>query len=149
MRTVPWSPRLGQYVPLSRNAKGRNLFNVLNSQESGLKVNQPASFAIRLNGAKGKIDAKVHSPSGAVEECHVSELEPGKPEVGCEVRTGVSARDGSDAPQPQRRAQEPHRGQRPSRPLLLSLPGSVYSQGINISRDRETLWELVCLFSLF
>lgn len=51
---------------------------VLNSQESGLKVNQPASFAIRLNGAKGKIDAKVHSPSGAVEECHVSELEPGK-----------------------------------------------------------------------
>ena len=52
--------------------------HVLTSQESGLKVNQPASFAIRLNGAKGKIDAKVHSPSGAVEECHVSELEPGK-----------------------------------------------------------------------
>lgn len=56
---------------------------MLNSQESGLKVNQPASFAIRLNGAKGKIDAKVHSPSGAVEECHVSELEPGKPEAQC------------------------------------------------------------------
>lgn len=56
--------------------------DVLNSQESGLKVNQPASFAIRLNGAKGKVDAKVHSPSGAVEECHVSELEPGKQEVG-------------------------------------------------------------------
>lgn len=52
--------------------------NLLHSQESGLKVNQPASFAIRLNGAKGKIDAKVHSPSGAVEECHVSELEPGE-----------------------------------------------------------------------
>lgn len=51
---------------------------LLHSQESGLKVNQPASFAIRLNGAKGKIDAKVHSPSGAVEECHVSELEPGE-----------------------------------------------------------------------
>lgn len=50
----------------------------MHSQESGLKVNQPASFAIRLNGAKGKIDAKVHSPSGAVEECHVSELEPGE-----------------------------------------------------------------------
>lgn len=43
-----------------------------------MKVNQPASFAIRLNGAKGKIDAKVHSPIGAVEECHVSELEQGK-----------------------------------------------------------------------
>lgn len=62
----------------SGNAEGHNLSNILNSQESGLKVNQPASFAIRLNGAKGKIDAKVHSPSGAVEECHVSELEPGK-----------------------------------------------------------------------
>lgn len=43
-----------------------------------MKVNQPAAFAIRLNGAKGKIDAKVHSPIGAVEECHVSELEQGK-----------------------------------------------------------------------
>lgn len=50
----------------------------LHSQESGLKINQPAAFAIRLNGAKGKIDAKVHSPIGAVEECHVSELEPGE-----------------------------------------------------------------------
>ena len=68
-------------MPLSRNAEGHNLSNVLNSQESGLKVNQPASFAIRLNGAKGKIDAKVHSPSGAVEECHVSELEPGEREA--------------------------------------------------------------------
>lgn len=66
------------HVPLSMSARGHNLSNILNSQESGLKVNQPASFAIRLNGAKGKIDAKVHSPSGAVEECHVSELEPGK-----------------------------------------------------------------------
>lgn len=67
-----------QRVLASRNTGCHNLSNLLNSQESGLKVNQPASFAIRLNGAKGKIDAKVHSPSGAVEECHVSELEPGK-----------------------------------------------------------------------
>ncbi|MGH0181262.1 UNVERIFIED_CONTAM: hypothetical protein FKN15_020594 [Acipenser sinensis] len=47
-------------------------------QESGLKVNHPASFAVRLNGAKGLIDAKVHSPSGALEECAVSELETDK-----------------------------------------------------------------------
>ena len=79
MRTLPpWNPGLGRCVLLSKNAEGCNASHVLNSQESGLKVNQPASFAIRLNGAKGKIDAKVHSPSGAVEECHVSELEPGK-----------------------------------------------------------------------
>lgn len=69
-------------MPLSGNPRAITLSNILNSQESGLKVNQPASFAIRLNGAKGKIDAKVHSPSGAVEECHVSELEPGKQEAG-------------------------------------------------------------------
>lgn len=72
------NPGSGWYVLRSKNAKGCNVSHVLTSQESGLKVNQPASFAIRLNGAKGKIDAKVHSPSGAVEECHVSELEPGK-----------------------------------------------------------------------
>ena len=47
-------------------------------QESGLKANQPASFAVRLNGAKGSVDAKVHSPSGALEECAVSELEQGE-----------------------------------------------------------------------
>lgn len=50
---------------------------VRNRQESGLKVNHPASFAVRLNGAKGKMDAKVHSPSGALEKCVVTELERG------------------------------------------------------------------------
>lgn len=46
-------------------------------QESGLKVNQPASFAVSLNGAKGMIDAKVHSPSGALEECCITEIDQG------------------------------------------------------------------------
>lgn len=46
-------------------------------QESGLKVNQPASFAVSLNGAKGVIDAKVHSPSGALEECCITEIDQG------------------------------------------------------------------------
>lgn len=46
-------------------------------QESGLKVNHPASFAVYLNGAEGKMSAKVHSPSGALEECVVTELEQG------------------------------------------------------------------------
>lgn len=48
------------------------------TQESGLKVNQPASFSVSLNGAKGVIDAKVHSPSGALEECCVTEIDEGK-----------------------------------------------------------------------
>ncbi|KAL7979831.1 hypothetical protein Chor_008169, partial [Crotalus horridus] len=46
--------------------------------ETGLKVNQPASFAVQLNGARGVIDAKVHTPSGLVEECYVSELDSDK-----------------------------------------------------------------------
>lgn len=41
-------------------------------------MNQPASFAVSLNGAKGVIDAKVHSPSGALEECCVTEIDQGK-----------------------------------------------------------------------
>lgn len=40
-------------------------------------MNQEASFAVQLNGARGVIDAKVHMPSGAVEECYVTELESG------------------------------------------------------------------------
>lgn len=40
-------------------------------------MNHPASFAVRLNGAKGKMDAKVHSPSGALDKCVVTELERG------------------------------------------------------------------------
>ncbi|KAF1606973.1 UNVERIFIED_CONTAM: Filamin-A, partial [Eudyptes pachyrhynchus] len=45
----------------------------VSSLQSGLKVHQPASFAVSLNGAKGVLDAKVHSPSGALEECHITE----------------------------------------------------------------------------
>lgn len=40
-------------------------------------MNQPASFAVSLNGAKGVIDAKVHSPSGALEECCITEIDQG------------------------------------------------------------------------
>lgn len=50
----------------------------LSQQETGLKVNQEASFAVQLNGARGAIDAKVHTPSGAVEECYITELDNGE-----------------------------------------------------------------------
>uniref|UniRef100_A0A8C5WJ73 Filamin B n=1 Tax=Leptobrachium leishanense TaxID=445787 RepID=A0A8C5WJ73_9ANUR len=72
---IPQSPFL---VPIIAHSDDARRLTVTSLQESGLKVNQPVSFAIRLNGAKGKVDAKVHSPSGAVEDCHVSELEPDK-----------------------------------------------------------------------
>ncbi|CAH2313059.1 filamin-B isoform X3 [Pelobates cultripes] len=72
---IPQSPFM---VPIIAHSDDARRLTVTSLQESGLKVNQPVSFAIRLNGAKGKVDAKVHSPSGAVEECHVSELEQDK-----------------------------------------------------------------------
>lgn len=56
-------------------------------QEIHLKVGQEASFPVQLNGARGLIDAKIHSPSGAVEECYITELDSGKT-LSLPVRTG-------------------------------------------------------------
>ncbi|XP_053530109.1 filamin-B isoform X2 [Ictalurus punctatus] len=72
---IPDSPYL---VPMCAPPHDARRLTVTSLQESGLKVNQPASFAVRLNGAQGAIDAKVHSPSGALEDCVVSELEQDK-----------------------------------------------------------------------
>lgn len=65
-------------------------------QETGLKVNQPASFAVQLNGARGVIDARVHTPSGAVEECYVSELDSGELACPCQARTFWKGGGGED-----------------------------------------------------
>ncbi|XP_034726061.1 filamin-B [Etheostoma cragini] len=72
---IPDSPYLVPVVAPANDARG---LTVTGLQESGLKVNHPASFAVRLNGAQGKMEAKVHSPSGALEECVVTELEKDK-----------------------------------------------------------------------
>lgn len=32
---------------------------------------------VQRNGARGVVDAKVHTPSGSTEECYVSELDSG------------------------------------------------------------------------
>lgn len=42
-----------------------------------MKVNQEASFMVQRNGARGVVDAKVHTPSGSSEECYVTELDSG------------------------------------------------------------------------
>ncbi|XP_051967093.1 filamin-B-like isoform X2 [Xyrauchen texanus] len=72
---IPDSPFL---VPVCAPVDDARRLTVISLQESGLKANQPVSFAVRLNGAKGNLDAKVHSPSGALEECVISELEQDK-----------------------------------------------------------------------
>uniref|UniRef100_A0A8C9R1D2 Filamin B n=1 Tax=Scleropages formosus TaxID=113540 RepID=A0A8C9R1D2_SCLFO len=72
---IPNSPFL---VPVCTPVDDARRLTVASLQESGLKVNQPVSFAVRLNGAQGLITARVHSPSGALEDCVVTELEPDK-----------------------------------------------------------------------
>ncbi|XP_054866408.1 filamin-B isoform X1 [Amphiprion ocellaris] len=72
---IPDSPYL---VPVVAPVNDARRLSVAGLQESGLKVNHPASFAVSLNGAQGKMDAQVHSPSGAVQKCVVSELERDK-----------------------------------------------------------------------
>ncbi|KTF84608.1 hypothetical protein cypCar_00011011, partial [Cyprinus carpio] len=69
---IPDSPFI---VPIASVSDDARLLTVTSLQEMGLKVNQEASFAVQLNGARGTIDAKVHTPSGAVEECYITELD--------------------------------------------------------------------------
>lgn len=47
-------------------------------QEKALRAGHEASFAVQLNGARGLVDAKIHSPSGAIEDCPVSQLDSGE-----------------------------------------------------------------------
>ncbi|KAJ8381508.1 hypothetical protein SKAU_G00022860 [Synaphobranchus kaupii] len=72
---IPDSPFI---VPIATLSDDARRLTVTSLQEKVLKVNQEASFAVQLNGARGVIDAKVHTPSGAVEECHVTELDSDK-----------------------------------------------------------------------
>ncbi|KAJ8387375.1 hypothetical protein AAFF_G00157520 [Aldrovandia affinis] len=72
---IPDSPFV---VPIATLSDDARRLTVTSLQEKVLKVNQEASFAVQLNGARGVIDAKVHTPSGAVEECYVTELDSDK-----------------------------------------------------------------------
>ncbi|KAA0720868.1 Filamin-C [Triplophysa tibetana] len=72
---IPDSPFI---VPIASLSDDARLLTVTSLQEMGLKVNQEASFAVQLNGARGAIDAKVHTTSGAVEECYITELDNDK-----------------------------------------------------------------------
>ncbi|KAM3588274.1 uncharacterized protein V6R79_025306 [Siganus canaliculatus] len=69
---IPDSPFL---VPVATRCDGARRLAITSLQETGLKVGHEASFAVQLNGARGLIDAKIHTPSGAVEECYITELD--------------------------------------------------------------------------
>ncbi|XP_026182187.1 filamin-A-like isoform X13 [Mastacembelus armatus] len=69
---IPDSPFI---VPIATLCDDARRLTITSLQDVGLKVGQEASFAVQLNGARGLIDAKIHTPSGAIEECHLSELD--------------------------------------------------------------------------
>ncbi|XP_035238872.1 LOW QUALITY PROTEIN: filamin-A-like [Anguilla anguilla] len=75
---IPDSPFL---VPVTLPSEDARRLTVASLQESCLKVNQPASFSVSLNGARGTIDAKVRSPSGALEDCCVTQIDEDKHSV--------------------------------------------------------------------
>ncbi|KAM4570007.1 filamin-C-like isoform 1-T1 [Odontesthes bonariensis] len=69
---IPDSPFI---VPIATLSEDVRRLTITSLQEMGLKVGQEASFAVQLNGARGLIDAKIHTPSGATEECHITDLD--------------------------------------------------------------------------
>ncbi|XP_061204465.1 filamin-C isoform X1 [Neopsephotus bourkii] len=75
---IPDSPFV---VPVASHSDDARRLTVTSLQEE-VTVNQPASFAVQLNGARGVIDAKVHTPGGTVQECCVCELDSDKYSIG-------------------------------------------------------------------
>ncbi|XP_071358744.1 filamin-C-like isoform X7 [Trachinotus anak] len=69
---IPDSPFI---VPIATLSDDARRLTITSLQEKGLKVGQEASFAVQLNGARGLIDAKIHTPSGAIEECYITEMD--------------------------------------------------------------------------
>uniref|UniRef100_A0A3Q3J7Y0 Calponin-homology (CH) domain-containing protein n=1 Tax=Monopterus albus TaxID=43700 RepID=A0A3Q3J7Y0_MONAL len=69
---IPDSPFI---VPIATLSDDARRLTITSLQERDLKVGQEASFAVQLNGARGQIDAQIHTPSGALEECYITELD--------------------------------------------------------------------------
>lgn len=72
---IPDSPFI---VPIATLSDEARRLTVTSLQEKDLKVNQEATFMVQRNGARGVVDAKVHTPSGSSEECYVSDLDGDK-----------------------------------------------------------------------
>uniref|UniRef100_A0A3Q3T1Q1 Filamin-C-like n=1 Tax=Mastacembelus armatus TaxID=205130 RepID=A0A3Q3T1Q1_9TELE len=72
---IPDSPFI---VPIATLSDEARRLTVTSLQEKDLKVSQEASFMVQRNGARGVVDAKVHTPSGSSEECYVTELDSDK-----------------------------------------------------------------------
>ncbi|XP_061815670.1 filamin-C isoform X1 [Nerophis lumbriciformis] len=62
-------------VPVATLSDDARRLTITSLQEAGLKVNQEACFAVQLNGARGLIDAKIHAPSGATQDCFITQVD--------------------------------------------------------------------------
>lgn len=51
------------------------------------QVGKPAAIVVNFNGAKGRLSAKVVSPSGSEEEALVQEVDEGKAVINLKMRT--------------------------------------------------------------
>lgn len=69
---IPESPFTATISPPIGDARKLTIHSL---RTKGLEVNKPCTFSVNVNGAKGKIDAKVISPSGMQENCLCQEMD--------------------------------------------------------------------------
>lgn len=68
---IPESPFNVNISPPIGDAKKLTVHSL---RTKGLEINKPCIFSINVNGARGKIDAKVINPSGVQDSCVVQEI---------------------------------------------------------------------------
>ncbi len=68
---IPESPFNVSIVPPFGDAKKLTIHSL---KTKGLEVNRQYTFTVNVNGARGRVDARVTAPSGAEEACVVQEM---------------------------------------------------------------------------
>ncbi len=69
---IPESPFTAFISPPIGDAKKLTINSL---RTKGLEINKPCMFSVNVNGARGKIDAKVVTPAGTQENCLVQEMD--------------------------------------------------------------------------
>ena len=69
---IPESPFTATIQPPIGDAKK---LTVASLRTKGWEINKPVSFSLNVNGARGKIDARVSTPGGAEEPCLIQEMD--------------------------------------------------------------------------
>lgn len=68
---IPDSPFNVSIVPPFGDAKKLTIHSL---KSKGLEVNKPCTFTVNVNGARGRLDARVIAPSGAEDVCSIQEM---------------------------------------------------------------------------